>query len=120
MKNSISYRPEALSDLLGIRDWYRLKTNDEIAISVIQNIVESIKKLELFPNLGALTPDPFLNENGFRMLIIKRHVAIYKLIDNTVHVYHIFDSRRDYTKIIHNEIKSNKMLISEEIAEYLK
>jgi toxin ParE1/3/4 len=35
------------------------------------------------------------------MIICKRHVIIYKVIDLSVYIYHIADSQTEYTRLFH-------------------
>ncbi|MBQ6995909.1 MAG: type II toxin-antitoxin system RelE/ParE family toxin [Lachnospiraceae bacterium] len=59
----------------------------------------TIERLEQFPDSGSYTPDEWLNQQGYRMVICEKHVAIYKVIDTTIYVYHIADTRTEYTKL---------------------
>ena len=53
----------------------------------------------MYPDSGTLTPDNWLNKQGYRMVICDKHVSIYRMIDEVVYVYHISDARKDYTKL---------------------
>ena len=71
------------------------------AVMVSDHILDVIERLEDFPKSGSLTPDKWLNEQGYRMVICEKHVAIYRLIEKTVYVYHIADTRTEYTKLFY-------------------
>ena len=43
--------------------------------------------------------DEWLNQQGYRMIICKQHVAIYRSVQNEIFIYHIADTRTDYTKL---------------------
>lgn len=73
----------------------------ETAIRVSDHILDVIERLEQLPDSGSMTPDPWLNEQGYRMVICKKHVAIYRKIDKTVYVYHIADTQTEYTKLFY-------------------
>lgn len=73
----------------------------ETAIRVSDHILDVIERLEQPPDSGSMTPDPWLNEQGYRMVICKKHVAIYRKIDKTVYVYHIADTQTEYTKLFY-------------------
>ena len=60
-----------------------------------------IEHLEDFPDSGSLTPDSWLNEMGYRMVICEKHVVIYKKIGEVVYVYHIADTQTEYTKLFY-------------------
>lgn len=91
--------PTAWEDLKRIEDYYLLQFGVESAIKVTDQILNSIERLENFPESGSLTPDKWLNRKGYRMVIFERYVSIYRLINKTVYVYHIADTQTEYTKL---------------------
>ena len=93
--------PTAWEDLKSIEDWYLIQFGVETALKVTGSILDSIGRLEQFPDSGSLTPDKWLNEMGYRMVICKKHVAIYKRICEVIYVYHIADTQKDYTKLFY-------------------
>ena len=97
----IEILPSAWEDLKRIEDWYLLKFDANTAIKVSDSILNSIERLEIQPDSGALTPDGWLNQRGYRMIICGQHVAIYRQIDITIYIYHIADTRTDYVKVFH-------------------
>lgn len=101
MKHNINILPTALEDLKKIEDWYYMQFDIKTALKVTNSILNHIQHLEGFPESGSLTPDDWLNELGYRMLICKKHVAIYRIIDDEVYIYHIADTRTEYTKLFY-------------------
>ena len=93
--------PTAWEDLKSIEDWYLVQFGVETALKVTNHILDSIERLERFPDSGSLTPDRWLNDMGYRMVICKKHVAIYKKIGEEIYVYHIADTQTDYTKLFY-------------------
>ena len=91
--------PTAWEDLEKIEDWYSAEFGVESAIKVSESILNSIENLKLFPNIGVMTPDEWLNAQGYRMVICGLHVVIYRNIVGTIYVYHIADTRTDYPKL---------------------
>ena len=91
--------PTAWEDLKRIEDYYLLQFGVESAMKVTDQILNSIERLEKFPDSGSLTPDKWLNEQGYRMVIWQRFVSIYRQIKDTVYVYHIADTQTEYTKV---------------------
>ena len=69
--------PAAWEDLKRIEDWYLLQFDADTAIKVSSHILDTIERLEQFPDSGSLTPDQWLNNQGFRMVICRKHIAIY-------------------------------------------
>ena len=101
MKYKVEILPSAWEDLKKIEDYYVLQFDVQTAIKVSDNILDVIELLEQFPYSGSLTPDEWLNEQGYRMVICQKHIAIYRVIKEKVFVYHIADTQTEYTKLFY-------------------
>lgn len=101
VKYNIEILPTAWEDLKKIEDYYLIEFDVETAINVSDHILDTIERLEDFPDSGSMTPDSWLNDMGYRMVIYKKHVSIYRVIDDTVYVYHIADTQTEYTKLFY-------------------
>lgn len=101
MKYKVEILPSVWEDLKKIEDYYMIQFDAETAVKVSEHILDVIERLEDFPDSGSLTPDEWLNEQGYRMVICKKHVAIYRMIKDTVFVYHIADTQTEYTKLFY-------------------
>lgn len=99
MAYKIEILPTAWEDLKRIEDWYAIQFDVDTAFKVSSHILDVIERLEKFLDSGSVTPDAWLNEQGYRMVICKKHVAIYKVIQETVYIYHIGDTQTEYTKL---------------------
>ena len=99
MVYKVEILPTAWEDLKRIEDWYLIEFDVKTALKVSDNILNTIERLEQFPDSGSLTPDAWLNDMGYRMLICEKHDAIYREIGKIVYVYHIADTRTEYTKL---------------------
>ena len=108
MSYKVEILPSAWDDLKSIEDYYALEFDVSTAIDVSDSILDKIELLETNPDIGNDTPDSWLNKRGYRMLICEKHVAIYGIIDTSIYIYHIFDTRRDYTKLLKKNIKDIK------------
>ena len=93
--------PTAWEDLKRIEDWYAVQFDAESALKVSNHILDIIERLAQFPDSGSLTPDEWLNQQGYRMIICKKHVAIYRKIGEVVYIYHIADTQTQYTKLFY-------------------
>ena len=71
----------------------------ETAIKVSDHILDGIERLGDFPDSGSRTPDDWLKEQGYRMAISGKYVSIYRVIKDIVYIYHIADTRTEYTKL---------------------
>lgn len=101
MKHKVEILPSAWEDLKKIENYYAIQFDVETAIKVSDHILDVIERLEEFPDSGSLTPDKWLNDRGYRMMICKNHVAIYKVIGDSVYIYHIADTQTEYTKLFY-------------------
>lgn len=95
----IKYLPKSTECLVTIQDYYALEFNSDVAPKVRASIIKAINRLSEFPYSGSLTPDPMLNDMGFRMVISKNHAAIHRVIENSVIIYYVADTRTEYTKL---------------------
>ena len=93
--------PTAWEDLKSIEDWYLITFDVDTALKVSDSILNAIERLEQFPNSGSVTPDKWLNEMGYRMVICEKHVAIYRQIGEEIFVYHIADTQTEYTRLFY-------------------
>ena len=101
MKYKIEILPSAWEDLKQIEDYYVIQFDTETAIRATNHILDTIERLETFSNSGSMLPDDWLNGQGYRMVICKKHVAIYRLIEDTVYIYHIANIQTKYTKLFY-------------------
>ena len=101
MNYRIEILPSAWEDLKQIVDYYVIQFDTETAMRVTSYILDTIERLKTFPNSGSMLPDDWLNGQGYRMVICKKHVAIYRLIEDTVYIYHIANTQTKYTKLFY-------------------
>ena len=80
-------------------NYYLIQFDVRTALKVSNHILDAMERLEEFPDSGSLTPDSWLNEQGYRMVICKKHVAIYRWINDIIYIYHIADTQTEYTKL---------------------
>ena len=98
---NVEILPSAWEDLKSIEDYYAIQFDVDTAIKVSDSILDAIERLESFPDSGSMTPDPWLNNQGYRMIICKKHVAIYRKISETIFVYHIADTQTQYNRLFY-------------------
>ena len=98
---NVEILPSAWEDLKSIEDHYAIQFDVDTAIKVSDSILDAIERLESFPDSGSMTPDPWLNNQGYRMIICKKHVAIYRKISETIFIYHIADTQTQYNRLFY-------------------
>lgn len=101
MKYKVEILPTAWEDLKRIEDWYLIQFDADTALKVSNHILDAIERLERFPDSGSMTPDEWLNQQGYKMLICEKHVVIYRKMNQVVYIYHIADTQTEYTKLFY-------------------
>lgn len=74
----------------------------DIALNYLDKIEKAIKNLEDFPLSGSIPRYSILRKQGFRVLIVERHLVFYKVNEDKegVVIYAIVDGRREYRNLI--------------------
>ncbi|MCI9192493.1 MAG: type II toxin-antitoxin system RelE/ParE family toxin [Acutalibacter muris] len=99
--SKLVYLAPAAHDMEEIVKFHIANVGPASARKVYASIEGTINRLAEFPLLGQTHPDPVLAENGFRKLVLtKTYVAVYKIIDDTVYIYHIVNGRTDYPRLL--------------------
>lgn len=100
-KVKLQYLSPAVTDLEEIVKYHITQVGVSSAKKIYALMDTTISKLEDFPLLGQLHPDPLLASQGYRKLVLNQtYVAIYKIIHNTVYIYRIVNGRTDYPKLL--------------------
>ena len=104
MLKSIMYKVGILrtawDDLERIADMHLSLVGPKSAKKITDGILDSIDTLKISPYGYPTVPDKDLAELGYRMVIYKKYLAIYRIIDDVVYVYHIADGRSNYPQIV--------------------
>lgn len=74
----------------------------DIALNYLDQIEKSINSLEEFPMSGSVPRYSILKKQGFRVLVVERHLAFYKIYEDKkeVVIYAIVDGRREYRNLL--------------------
>lgn len=74
----------------------------DIALNYLDKIEAAINNLEDFPMSGSIPRYSILRKQGYRVLIVERHLIFYKVDDDKriVIIYAIVDGRREYRNLI--------------------
>ncbi|MCL2396586.1 MAG: type II toxin-antitoxin system RelE/ParE family toxin [Defluviitaleaceae bacterium] len=98
-KFKIILRDDASDDLRGIIA-YIASDNPTAAKNMQRKFREKIKGLALFPRQGRIIPEETLAEIGFRMISTGSYTIFYLVKEDTVLIYRILHSARDYPTIL--------------------
>ena len=74
----------------------------DIALNYLDKMESAINHLEEFPMSGSQPRSSILRKQGYRVLIVEKHLVFYKVneSDKIVTIYAIVDSRREYRDLI--------------------
>ena len=74
----------------------------ELALKYLDVLEAEIRKLETTPHIGSRPRYSILRKQGYRELIIRRHLVFYKSDDERqeVIIYAVVDSRQQYLNLI--------------------
>lgn len=97
----LAYLLPAETDILGIVQFHAEQVGLASAREIYCSMREQIGRLQDFPLLGPLHPDPELAALGYRKLVLtKTYVAIYRVIDDAVTIYRVVNGKTDYPKLL--------------------
>ena len=74
----------------------------DIALNYLDKIEAAIRRLEEFPMSGSIPRYSILRKQGYRVLIVERHLVFYKVNEDEkiVTIYAIIDGRREYRNLV--------------------
>ena len=68
----------------------------ESARNITNEILDTLSRLELFPRSGHIPKDKELRNAGYRYCIAGKYICVYRLLAETVFVYHIAHGASNY------------------------
>jgi plasmid stabilization system protein ParE len=101
---NVELLPAAYSDLDEIFD-YIMAESPQAADGILENITQSLQRLQGYPHFGAPLFDRSLEKFNFRMLIVAPYIAFYRFINNRVIVYRILHGARNYSHLLKDMMK---------------
>lgn len=100
-KSKLVYLAPATQDMEEIVKYHLTQVGLDSARRIYALMKEEIGRLASFPLMGQIHPDPLLAAEGYRKLVLTdTYVAIYKVIDGTVFIYHVANGRSDYPRLL--------------------
>ena len=78
------------------------------ARKITNKIFDALSRLELFPLSGSLPRDKELLRDGYRYVIADKYICVYKLIGETVYVYHIAHGAGNYPLLFKRLLRDEK------------
>lgn len=100
-KHKLLYLAAAEADILSIVKFHAEKVGPTSAREIYRTIREELGRLQDFPLIGQIHPDPELAAMGYRKLVLNQtYVAVYKVADDTVLIYRIVNGATDYPRLL--------------------
>ncbi len=98
---NIRYTPEALRDLLEMKEYIAgTLQNPKAAARITKEILDSCGQLKRFPEMGMSLDARTGTQTGLRCLRCGKRIAFYRIDGETVSVARILDGRQDYLRIL--------------------
>lgn len=74
----------------------------DMALDVLDALEAEIRRLETAPHMGSYPRYSILRRQGYRVLIVRRHLVFYKVDDGKreVMIYAVVDARQHYVNLI--------------------
>ena len=92
--------PPAQAELEEIARVHMALSGPQSARSVTDKIYAAMEQLTLFPLSGPSVRDDELSAAGYRYILAGKYLVFYRLLGNTVVVYHIAHGATDYPKLL--------------------
>lgn len=92
----------AMNDLRTISSVCQNTQNEKTTSKTIANIFADLSRLESFPYSGKLVEDKELQMREFRCIISGKYICIYRVINDTIFVYHVAHCRQNYPFLLHD------------------
>ncbi len=104
----IRVTPAALNDLKEIKAYIENDLSNPIAAkNVIKRIIEDYSRLAICPHLGPSLSSKVPFDTDYRFIVSGNYIVFYKADDEYVSIYRVLYGRRDYLKIIFDDIELN-------------
>ncbi len=103
-KYTINIRPEAWVEIEKIAEKHLSLVGPASAKKVTDQLLNDIEMLASNPYIGKECEELILIPTHYRRLISGNYLCFYRIIGNTIFIYHIVDGRTNYTRLFKNEI----------------
>ena len=75
------------------------------ARKITNKILDALAHLEQFPLSGHIPQDKELRNSGYRYIVAGKYICVYRLIGETVYVYHIAHGASNYPMLFKQLLK---------------
>jgi plasmid stabilization system protein ParE len=99
----LEFLAPAWRELEMIADMHLSLVGAKSAEKITTQILDALECLKISPYIGRACEERILVADEFRKLIVGKYLCFYRVIADTVYVYHIVNGKRDYPKIFEEE-----------------
>ena len=104
----IRVSPTALNDLKEIKSYIENDLSNPIAANnVLKRIIEDYSRLEISPHMGPSLSTKVPFDTDYRFIVSGNYLVFYKVDAEYVSIYRVLYGRRDYLKIIFDDMELN-------------
>lgn len=101
----IKFSPDALADLKQTRTYIEEELcSKHAAANTISKIMEHIRGLADFPEIGAPLSSIVNFATDYRFLVCGNYTAFYRYEQNTVYIARVLYGRRDFMRILFKDV----------------
>ena len=99
----------AQRELEEIAQLHRNLVGPNSARKVTNKIFDALSRLELFPLSGSLPRDKALLRDGYRYVVAGKYICVYRVLGDTVYVYHIAHGASNYPLLFKRLLRDEKI-----------
>ena len=101
MMTEVHVSPEFQNDLISIADYAVFLTNDsEAAARIVSGLLDTADQLAVFPRSGKKLFLPGGLDSGFRCIVYKRYLIVYRIQNDEVYILRAVHSAQDHMRIL--------------------
>ena len=106
---SVQYSPQATQDLENIRDYILLEfANPEAALKTVEQIMDAVERLEVFPLSGAALASITGVESRYRFIVAGKYMVFYRVERESVYIDRVLYGKRDYFRVLFGNLEENE------------
>ena len=110
-KYKIDIRPEAWAEISRIADKHLSLVGPASAKKITDQLLDDINMLATSPYMGMECPEYLLIPDHYRRLVSGVYLCFYRVIGNTVYIFHVVDGRTNYIRLFKNGLKPHTICL---------
>lgn len=96
----VQFSPLARQDLIKIKNYLEEAFDNDIASEKIRQLLDSIRKFEMFPLLGRPLMNVIDIPTDYMYFVVDKNYVFYRLEKEIVKIIRIIDTRQDYINVL--------------------